>query len=151
MISNFILQIFTLPCLVNICFVVTISRFVKKTTRNTQLLKLNIKVVNGLSTCSSLINLSSISLNHTFCVKIGSYTWFQIAAVVWFLALTLSKTKILCRHLRILFHFSLIFGKLVIPSIILFTNLLNKIVLNFKVFEWLAFLSFVKYRCYFMY
>ena len=40
------------------------------------------------------------------------------------------------------YNFSLIFGKLMIASIVLFIYLLNKIVLNFKVFKLMAFLAF---------
>ena len=76
----------------------------------------------------------------TCCVKIK--TWFQVAAIVWFLSLILSKTKDLCRYLRIFIHFSLIFGKLMIASIVLFIYLLNKIILNFKVFKLMVFLAF---------
>ena len=94
-------------------------------------------------TCSTLINLSSIYINPNILYKNkDSYTWFQTAAIVWFLSLTLSKTKVLCRYLRIFIHFSLIFGKLMIASIVLFLYLLNKIVLNFKVFKLMAFLAF---------
>ena len=87
------------------------------------------------------IYLGSMSIQ-TFCIKKDSFTWFQIAAIVWFLSFTLSKIKVLCRYLRIFIHFSLIFGKLMIVSITLFLYLLNKIVLNFKVFKLMAFLAF---------
>ena len=108
----------------------SINKLVQVTTRDKQLLKLS-------KTCSTLINLSSIYINPNILYKNkDSYTWFQTAAIVWFLSLTLSKTKVLCRYLRIFIHFSLIFGKLMIASIVLFIYLLNKIVLNFKVFKW---------------
>ena len=87
-------------------------------------MNLSVKVTNGLSTCSTLI------YPNFLCKNKDSYTTFQIAAVVWFLSLTLSKTKILCRHLRFFTHFSLILEKSVIASIALFTYLSNKIVLN---------------------
>ena len=61
---------------------------------------------------------------------------------MWFLSLTLSKTNVLCRYLRIFIHFLLIFGKLVIASIVLFIYILNKILSNFKVFKLMAFLAF---------
>ena len=112
----------------------SINKFVEVTTRDKQLLKLS-------KTCSTLINLSSVYPNFLYKKK-DSFTWFQIAAIVWFLSLTLSKTKVLCRYLRIFIHFSLIFGKLMIASIVLFLYLLNKIVLNFKVFKLMAFLAF---------
>ena len=111
----------------------SINKFVKVTTKDTQLLKLD-------KTCSTLINLSSVHVNPNFlCRNIDSYTWFQTAAIVWFLSLTLSKAKILFRHLRIFIHFSLILGELKIARIILFVYILNKIVLNFKVFKVMAF------------
>ena len=111
----------------------SINKFVKVTTKDTQLLKLD-------KTCSTLINLSSVHVNPNFlCRNIDSYTWFQTAAIVWFLSLTLSKAKILFRHLRVFIHFSLILGKLKIARIILFVYILNKIVLNFKVFKVMAF------------
>ena len=92
----------------------SIKKFVEVTTRDKQLLKLS-------KTCSILINLSSVYVNPNFLhKKKDSFTWFQIAAIVWFLSLTLSKTKVLCRYLRIFIHFSLIFGKLMIASIVLF-------------------------------
>ena len=92
----------------------SINKFVEVTTRDKQLLKLS-------KTCSILINLSSVYVNPNFLYKKkDSFTWFQIAAIVWFLSLTLSKTKVLCRYLRIFIHFSLIFGKLMIASIVLF-------------------------------
>ena len=98
----------------------SINKFVEVTTRDKQLLKLS-------KTCSILTNLSSIYLNpNVLCKKKDSFTWFQIAAIVWFLSLTLSKTKVLCRYLRIFIHFSLIFGKLMIASIVLFIYLLKK-------------------------
>ena len=90
----------------------SINKFVKVTTRDKQLLKFN-------KTCSILINLSSVYVNPNFLYKKkDSFTWFQIAAIVWFLSLTLSKTKVLCRYLRIFIHFSLIFGKLIIANFI---------------------------------
>ena len=52
------------------------------------------------------------------------------------------KTKFLCRYLRIFIHFSLIFGKLMIASIVLFLYLLHKIVLNFKTLKLMSFLAF---------
>ena len=111
----------------------SINKLVQVTTRDKQLLKLS-------KTCSTLIKLSSIYVNPNFLYENkDSYTWFQTAAIVWFLSLTLSKTKVLCRYLRIFIHFSLIFGKLMIASIVLFLYLLNKIVLNFKVFKLMAF------------
>ena len=111
----------------------SINKFVEVTTRDKQLLKLR-------KTCSILINLSSVYVNPNFLYKKkDSFTWFQIAAIVWFLSLTLSKTKVLCRYLRIFIHSSLIFGKLMIASSVLFLYLLNKIVLNFKVFKLMAF------------
>ena len=114
----------------------SINKLVQVTTRDKQLLKLS-------KTCSTLIKLSSIYVNPNFLYENkDSYTWFQTAAIVWFLSLTLSKTKVLCRYLRIFIHFSLIFGKLMIASIVLFIYLLNKIVLNFKVFKLMAFLAF---------
>ena len=114
----------------------SVNKFVEVTTRDKQLLKLS-------KTCSILINLSSVYVNPNFLYKKKDrFTWFQIAAIVWFLSLTLSKTKVLCRYLRIFIHFSLIFGKLMIASIVLFIYLLNKIVLNFKVFKLMAFLAF---------
>ena len=116
----------------------SINKFIKVTTRDKQLLKLS-------KTCSILINLSSVYVNPNFLYKKKDrFTWFQIAAIVWFLSLTLSKTKVLCRYLRIFIHFSLIFGKLMIASIVLFIYIyiLNKIVLNFKVFKLMAFLAF---------
>ena len=114
----------------------SINKFVEVTTRDKQLLKLR-------KTCSILINLSSVYVNPNFLYKKkDSFTWFQIAAIVWFLSLTLSKTKVLCRYLRIFIHFSLIFGKLMIASIVLFIYLLNKSVSNFKVFQLMAFLTF---------
>ena len=104
----------------------SINKFVKATTRDTQLLKLS-------KNCSTLINVSSVYVNPNFLFKNkDSHTWFQTAAVVWFLSLTLSKPKILCTHLRIFIHFKLIFGKLMIASIVLFIYLFNKIVLSFK-------------------
>ena len=114
----------------------SINKFAEVTTRDKQLLKLS-------KNCSTLINLSSVYVNLNFLYKKrDSFTWFQIAAIVWFLSLTLSKTKVLCRYLRTFIHFSLIFGKLMIASIVLFIYLLNKIVLNFKVFKLMAFLAF---------
>ena len=50
------------------------------------------------------------------------------------------KTKVLCRYLRIFIHFSLIFGKLMLASIVLFIYLLNKIV--FKILKLMSFLAF---------
>ena len=112
----------------------SINKFVEVTTRDKHLLQLS-------KTCSILINLSSVYANLNFlCKKKDSFTWFQIAAIVWFLSLTLSKTKVLCRYLRIFIHFSLIFGKLMIASFVLYIYLMNKIVLNFKVFKLMAFL-----------
>ena len=114
-------------------FVGNSIKLVEVTTRDKQLLKLS-------KTCSTLINLSSIYVNPNFlCKNKDSYAWFQTAAIVWFLSLTLPKTKVLCRRLRIFIHFLLIFGKLMIASIVLFICLLNKIVLNFKVFKLMAF------------
>ena len=110
----------------------SINKFVEVTTRDKQLLKLS-------KTCSTLINLSSVYPNFLYKKK-DSFTWFQIAAIVWFLSLTLSKT--LCRYLRIFIHFSLIYGNLMIGSIVLFLYVLNKIVLSFKVFKLMAFLAF---------
>ena len=92
----------------------------------------------------TLINLSSVYVNpHFLCKSKHSWLhtwkdWFQTAAIVWFLSLT----KILCRHLRIFIHFSLILGKLMITSIVLFIYWLNKIVLNFKVFKVMTFLAY---------
>ena len=122
----------------------SINKFVEVTTRDKQLLKLS-------KTCSTLINLSSVYVNPNFlCKNKDSYAWFQTAAIVWFLSLTLPKTKVLCRRLRIFIHFLLIFGKLMIASIVLFICLLNKIVLNFKVFKLMAF--FWHFLCfYFLY
>ena len=112
----------------------SINKLVEVTTRDKQLLKFS-------KTCSILINLSSVYVNPNFLYKKkDSFTWFQIAAIVWFLSLTLSKT--LCRYLRIFIHFSLIYGNLMIGSIVLFLYILNKIVLNFKVFKLMAFLAF---------
>ena len=107
----------------------SINKFVEVTTRHKQLLKLS-------KTCSILINLSSVYINpNVLCKKKDSFKWFRTSPIVWFLSLSLSKTKVLCRYLRIFIHFSLIFGKLMIASIVLFIHLLNKIVLNFKVFK----------------
>ena len=90
----------------------SINKLVEVTTRDKQLLKFD-------KTCSILINLSSVYVNPNFLYKKkDSFTWFQIAAIVWFLSLTLSKT--LCRYLRILIHFSWIYGNLMIGSIVLF-------------------------------
>ena len=115
---------------------ISINKFVKVTTRDTQLLKLS-------KTCSTLIDLSSVYVNsHFLCKNKDSYTWFQTAAIVWFLSLNLSKNKILSRCFRIFIHFSLNFGKLTIASIVLFIYLFNKIVLNFKVFKVMAFWAF---------
>ena len=84
----------------------SINKFVKVTTRDTQLLKLS-------KNCSTLINVSGVYINPNFlCKNKDSYTWFQTAAIVWFLSLTLSKTRILCRHLRIFIHFSLFFWEI---------------------------------------
>ena len=92
----------------------SINKFVKVATRDKQLLKWS-------KNCSILINLSSVYVNPNFLYKKKDrFTWFQIAAIVLFLSLTLSKTKVLCRYLRIFIHFSLIFGKLMIASIVLF-------------------------------
>ena len=114
----------------------SINKFVKVTTRDKQLLKFN-------KTCSILINLSSVYVNPNFLYKMkDSFTSFQIAAIMWFLSSTLSKTKVLCRYLRIFIHFLLIYGKLMIGSIVLFLYILNKIVLDFKVFKLMAFLAF---------
>ena len=112
----------------------SINKLAEVTTSDKQLLKLS-------KTCSTLINLSSVFVNPNFPYENkDSYTWFQTAAIAWFLSLvTLSKTKVLCRHLRTFIHFSLVFGKLMVASIVLFTHLLNKIVLNFKVFKLMAF------------
>ena len=64
----------------------SINKLVQVTTRDKQLLKLS-------KTCSTLINLSSIYINPNILYKNkDSYTWFQTAAIVWFLSLTLSKT-----------------------------------------------------------
>ena len=121
----------------------SINKFVEVTTRDKQLQKLS-------KTCTILINLSSVYVNPKFLrKKKHSFTSFQTAAIVWFLSLTLSKTKVLCRYLRIFIHFSLIFGKLMIASIVLFLYLLNKIVLNFKVFKLMAFWHFLYF--YFLY
>ena len=111
----------------------SINKFVKVTTRDKQLLKFN-------KTCSILINLSSVYVNPNFLYKMkDSFTSFQIATIMWFLSSTLSKTKVLCRYLRIFIHFLLIYGKLMIGSIVLFLYILNKIVLDFKVFKLMAF------------
>ena len=92
----------------------SINKFVEVTTRDKQLLKLS-------RTCSILKNLSSVYVNPNFLYKKkDSFTWFQIAAIVWFLTLTLSKTNVLSRYLRPFIHFSLIFGKIMIASIVLF-------------------------------
>ena len=57
-----------------------IKKFVKVTTRYKQLLKLS-------ETCSILINLSSVYVNPNLLYKKkDSFTWFQIAAIVWFYA-----------------------------------------------------------------
>ena len=59
----------------------SIKKFVEVTTRDKQLLKLS-------KTCSILINLSSVYVNPSFLYKKkDSFTWFQIAAIVWFLSL----------------------------------------------------------------
>ena len=72
----------------------SIDRFVEAITRVTQLWKLSVKVPNGLSTCKPLIYLFSVSSNPNFLYKNKEIeTWFQIAAMVWFLSLILSKTK----------------------------------------------------------
>ena len=64
----------------------SVNRFFKVTTRDTQLLNLSAKVSSGLSTWSTLINLSSVYFNPNFlCKNKDSYAWFQTAAVVWFL------------------------------------------------------------------
>ena len=82
----------------------SINKFVEVTTRDKQILKLS-------KTCSISINLSSVYVNPGFlCKKKASCTWFQTAAIMWFLSLTLSKTKVLCRYLIIFIHFSLNFG-----------------------------------------
>ena len=121
----------------------SINKFVEVTTRDKQLLKLS-------KTFSILINLSSVYVNPNFlCKKKDSFTWFQTVAIVWFLSLTLSKIKVLCRYLRIFIHFSLILGELMISSIVLFIYLLNKIVFNFKVFKLMAFWHFLYF--YFLY
>ena len=121
----------------------SINKFVKVTTRDKQLLKFN-------KTCSILMHLSSVYVNPNFLYKKkDTFTWFQIAAIVWFLSLTLSKTKVLCKYLRIFIHFSLIYGKLMIGSVVLFLYILNKIVLNFKVFKLMAFWHFLYF--YFLY
>ena len=69
----------TLPCWVNIFDGNNINIFVKVTTKDKQLLKLS-------KTCSTLINLSSVYVNPNFLCKYkDSHTWFQTAAIVWFL------------------------------------------------------------------
>ena len=114
----------------------SINKFLGVAMRDKQLLKLS-------KTCSTLINLSSVYVNPNFlCKNKGSYPWSQTALIVWFLLLTLSKIKVLCSYLRIFIHFSFIFGKLMIASIVLFIYLLSKIVLNFKFFKLMAFLAF---------
>ena len=66
---------------------------------------------------------------------------------MWFLSLTFSKNFMQARESFV--HFSLISGKLMIANIFLFTYLLNKIVLNFKVFKLMAFLNgFFKFLFY---
>ena len=100
----------------------SISKLVEVTTRDKQLLILS-------KTCCILINLSSVYFNPNFLRKNkDTYTWFQSATIMWFLSLSLSKTKVLCRYLKIFIHFSLISGKLITARIVLFTFLLNKIV-----------------------
>ena len=117
----------------------SINRLVRVTIQDTHLLKLSVKVSNGLSTCSILIKLSTIYFNLNFLnINNDSYTWFQ-ATTVWFLSLTFSKNFMQARESFV--HFSLISGKLMIANIFLFTYLLNKIVLNFKVFKLMAFLN----------
>ena len=65
----------------------SINKFVEVTTRDKQLLKLR-------KTCSILINLSSVYVNPNFLhKKKDSFTWFQIAAIVWFLSLTFFKNQ----------------------------------------------------------
>ena len=55
----------------------SIDRSVKETTRDTQLLKLSVKVFKSLLSCSTLINLSSVYFNPNFlCKNKDSYTWF---------------------------------------------------------------------------
>lgn len=128
--SKFIVQKCTQRCRLRIFDVVnstSLNRFVKVTIRDTQLLKLSVKSWQW----SSLIQI--------FFAKKGSQTWFQVAVIVCFLSLTLPKTKTFCRYLRIFIYVSLNIRKLVIRSIVLFTHLLNKIVLNVKVFRLLAF------------
>ena len=84
----------------------SISKFVKVTTTDKQLLKLG-------KTCCISINLSSVYVNPNFlCKKKDSYIWFQTAAIVWFLSLTLSKTKVLCRYLRIFYIFFINFWEI---------------------------------------
>ena len=114
-------------------FVGNSIKLLEVTRRDKQLLKLS-------KTCSTLINLSSIYVNPNFlCNNKDSYIWFQTAAIVCILSLTLPKTKVLCRRWRIFIDFLLIFGKLMIASIVLFICRLNKIVLNFRVFKSMAF------------
>ena len=132
----------------NIVFVVNrINRFFKVTTRDTHLLKLSDKVSNGLSDLSRVYFYPDFLRKNKY-----SYTWSQIAPILCFLSLTLSKTKILYRHLRIFIHFSFIFGKFndckhcFIPIFVKYK--LNKIVLNFKVFKFMAFLTFLIFLFY---
>ena len=114
----------------------SINKFAEVTARDKLLLKLS-------KICSIWINLSSAYVSPKFlCKNKDNYTWFQTVAIVWFLSVTLSKTKVLSRYLRIFLHFSLNFWELMITSIVLFIYLLNKIVLNFKVFKLMAFLAF---------
>ena len=65
----------------------SMKKFVEVTTRDKHLLKLS-------KTCSILLNLSSVYINPNFLFKKkDSFTWFQIAAIVWFLSLTLSRNQ----------------------------------------------------------
>ena len=76
-------------------FFVHNSQSNKVTTRDKQLLKLS-------KTCSISIILSSVYVNpNILCKEKDSYTWFQTVVIVWFLSLTLSKNKVLCRYFRI--------------------------------------------------
>ena len=65
----------------------SINKFVKVTTRDKQLLKFN-------KICSILMHLSSVYVNPNFLYKKkDTFTWLQIAAIVWFLSLTLIILK----------------------------------------------------------
>ena len=59
-------------------------------------------------------------------------------SVVFFI----NSFKVLCRYVRIFIHFSLIFWKLMIASIVLFIYILNKMVLNCRVLKLMAFFAF---------